>query len=75
MSQKQKVIVPYLGGTIKFSPAGMGKIEGENRSWDESVKVFQDRGQGPAVLSVSAAAALVKAAEERLDVREFLGLA
>ena len=66
----EAIIVSYMGGTIKFNPAGEGIVNGVQRKWDRSVKFF---GKGnPVGVSVESIKALLEAVEDREDVRIFL---
>lgn len=67
--------VKFLGGVLKFVPAGSGidKENGREFTYEARVKVF-DGSHDPMVLSIEAARALVEAVRDSEDLQAFLGV-
>ena len=67
--------VPYLGGEIKFIPAGcfVDEQTKEEKSYDARVKVFPG-SRDVVVLSVEAVRALYTAVRTDSDLQAFIGV-
>jgi len=67
--------VPYLGGEIKFRPAGsfVDKQTNEEKSYGDCVKVFPGSRED-VVLSIEAVRALYTAIRTDSDLQAFIGV-
>lgn len=72
--EKAKV-VPYLGGEIKFVPAGSGidKEDGREFTYDARVRVYPGSRED-VVLSIEAVRALYTAIRTDSDLQAFIGV-
>lgn len=67
--------VKFLGGALKFVPAGsyVDEQTGQEKNYEARVKVY-DGSRSPVALSVDAARALVEAVRDSDDLQVFLGV-